>query len=248
MAKLTFLKRVVERPETPEGKVFALTIQSLIALSLVTFSIETLPDLSPETRRLLAVIEAVTVGIFTAEYLLRLVVAENKLSFVTSFFGIVDLLAILPFYISTGLDLRSVRAFRLLRLFRIFKLARYSAAVQRFHRALLIAREEVVLFFCVTIVLLFLAAVGIYHFENEAQPETFQSIFHSLWWAVATLTTVGYGDIYPITVGGRIFTFFILLIGLGIVSVPAGLVSAALTRAREIEDLEKLASRTTELP
>lgn len=237
---------MVEQPETLRGKVFALTIQSLIVLSLVTFSVETLPNLSLGTRRLLQIIEAITVGIFTAEYLLRLLVADRKIRFVTSFFGIVDLLAILPFYVATGLDLRSMRAFRLLRLFRIFKLARYSTAVQRFHRALLIAREEVVLFFCVTMVLIFLAAVGIHHFENEAQPEVFQSIFHSLWWAVATLTPVGYGDIYPITVGGRIFTFFILLIGLGIVAVPAGLVSAALTKARELEDNEKLVARIAE--
>lgn len=246
MAQFAYLKGMVEQPETLRGKVFALTIQSLIVLSLVTFSVETLPNLSLGTRRLLQIIEAVTVGIFTAEYLLRLLVADRKIRFVTSFFGIVDLLAILPFYVATGLDLRSMRAFRLLRLFRIFKLARYSTAVQRFHRALLIAREEVVLFFCVTMLLIFLAAVGIHHFENEAQPEVFQSIFHSLWWAVATLTTVGYGDIYPITVGGRIFTFFILLIGLGIVAVPAGLVSAALTKARELEDNEKLVARIAE--
>ena len=72
--------------------------------------------------------------------------------------------------------------------------------------------------------------------ENEAQPELFKSVIHSLWWAVATLTTVGYGDVYPVTIGGRIFTFFVLLVGLGIVSVPAGLVSSALSKAREFED------------
>jgi voltage-gated potassium channel len=72
-----------------------------------------------------------------------------------------------------------------------------------------------------------LAAVGIYYFENESQPESFKSVFHSLWWAVATLTTVGYGDVYPITTGGRIFTFFVLVIGLGIVAVPAGLVQVS---------------------
>jgi voltage-gated potassium channel len=87
----------------------------------------------------------------------------------------------------------------------------------------------------VTIVLLYFAAVGIYYFENPAQPDAFVSVFHSLWWAVATLTTVGYGDVYPVTTGGRIFTFFILLIGLGIVSVPAGLVASALSKAREEE-------------
>ena len=103
--------------------------------------------------------------------------------------GIIDLLAILPFYLSFGVDLRSIRAFRLLRLFRMFKLVRYSKAMQRFHRAFLIAREELVLFLLVTMILLYLAAVGIDHFEHNAQPDAFASVFHSLWWAVITLTT-----------------------------------------------------------
>jgi voltage-gated potassium channel len=84
--------------------------------------------------------------------------------------------------------------------------------------------------------LLYFSAVGIYYFENDAQPEKFASVFHSLWWSVATLTTVGYGDIYPVTVGGKVFTFLVLLIGLGIVSVPAGLVASALSKARQLED------------
>jgi voltage-gated potassium channel len=83
---------------------------------------------------------------------------------------------------------------------------------------------------------LYLSAVGIYYFENEAQPEQFKSVFHSLWWAVATLTTVGYGDIFPITAGGRVFTFFVLMVGLGVVAVPAGLVASALSKARSEED------------
>ncbi|MCA9238865.1 MAG: two pore domain potassium channel family protein [Planctomycetales bacterium] len=140
------------------------------------------------------------------------------------------------FYVSSGVDLRSLRALRLLRLFRILKLTRYSRAVQRFHRALLIAKEELVLYFSVTLLLLYLAAVGIYYFEHEKQPETFASVFHSLWWAVATLTTVGYGDVYPMTAGGKCFTFLVLLVGLGVVSVPAGLVASALSKARELED------------
>ena len=153
----------------------------------------------------------------------------------TSFLGVIDFVAILPFYLSLGIDLRSIRAFRLLRLFRLFKLACYSRAIRRFHLAFLIAREEVILFLVVTVILLYLAAVGIHHFEYEAQPEVFTSLFHSLWWAVTTLTTVGYGDTYPVTVGGRVFTFFILLIGLGVVSVPAGLVASALSKARQME-------------
>jgi len=124
----------------------------------------------------------------------------------------------------------------LLRLFRVFKLVRYSKAIQRFHRAFVIAREELVLYFAVTLLLLYMAAVGIYFFENKAQPDVFTSVPHSLWWAVATLTTVGYGDVYPITAGGRLFTFLVLIIGLGVVAVPAGLVASALSKAREMDD------------
>ncbi|EGF29291.1 ion transporter [Rhodopirellula baltica] len=231
------LKQIVEKTDTKAGLAFDLTMQALILVSLVDFSIETLPGLSDDTRRLLWLVETTTVVVFTAEYLLRLFVADRKIEFATSFFGVIDLLAILPFYLSLGFDMRSVRAFRLLRLFRILKLARYNAAVRRFHRALLIAWEELVLFGIVAVIVLYLAAVGIYHFENEAQPDVFASVFHSLWWAVATLTTVGYGDIYPVTVGGRVFTFVVLIVGLGIVSIPAGLIASALSKARESDEL-----------
>lgn len=230
------LKRIIENNDTRRGRSFDLAIQSLIVLSLVTFSIETLPDLSDSTRWWLSYVEVITVTIFTVEYISRIVVADRKLRFFFSFFGLVDLLSILPFYIASGIDLRSVRAFRFLRLFRAFKIVRYNKAIRRFHRALLIAREELVLYLLVTLMLLYFAAVGIYYCEHEAQPQEFASVFHSLWWAVATLTTVGYGDVYPVTVGGRIFTFVILLIGLGVVSIPAGLVASALSKAREMED------------
>ena len=194
-----------------------------------------LVTLSESTKNALATFEIVSVLIFTVEYISRLIFADNKFKFVFSFFGIIDLLAILPFYLATGFDLRSVRAFRLLRLVRILKLTRYSAATQRFYKAFVIAKEELVLFLVTSIIILYLASVGIYYFESQAQPEAFASVFHSMWWAVATLTTVGYGDIYPITIGGKIFTFFILIVGLGIVSIPAGLIASALGKAREME-------------
>lgn len=228
-------KRVIEQSDTAAGKAFDLFIQALIILSLISFSIETLPNLEQGTRDLLRQFEVVSVSIFTLEYIARLVVASSKKAYVFSFFGICDLLAILPFYLSTGLDLRSIRSFRLLRLIRIFKFARYSAAAKRFHRAFILAKEELVLFLFVTIILIYLSGVGIYYFENQAQPDAFASIFHSLWWAISTLTTVGYGDIYPITVGGKLFTFGILVIGLGIVAVPAGVLASALAKAREID-------------
>jgi voltage-gated potassium channel len=229
------LKQIVEDSDTVTGRLFDLSIQSLIIVSLVTFSLETLPNLSEVQRTLLRQVEVITVVIFTCEYLLRIFVASQKLKFIFSFFGLVDLLAILPFYVATGVDLRAVRAFRLLRLVRILKLARYSEAAQRFHRAFLIAKEELILFLFVAAIILYLAGVGIYYFENPVQPDKFASVFHSLWWAVATLTTVGYGDVFPITAGGKVFTFFVLVIGLGVVSVPAGLVASALSKARDMD-------------
>ena len=94
------------------------------------------------------------------------------------------------------------------------------------------AKEELVIFTLASFVLLYLSAVGIYHFEHAAQPDVFRSIFDSLWWSVATLTTVGYGDIYPITLGGKMFTFCVLMIGLGLIAVPTGIVASALSAVR----------------
>ena len=169
----------------------------MVVLSLIAFSIETLPDLNPRIVRLLNWFEAICVIVFSVEYLLRVYVATPRTKYIFSFFGIIDFLAIIPYYIGLGVDLRSMRAFRLLRIFRILKLARYSSATRRFHLALNIAREELILFGCVTLILLYLAAVGIHYFESEAQPATFGSVFHCLWWAVSTLTTVGYPLILP---------------------------------------------------
>jgi voltage-gated potassium channel len=227
------IRRVINDTDHLAGKVFTFTIQSLIIISLVTFSIDTLPDLSPTIRVFLNVVEIITVIFFTLEYVLRIIVAREKTQFIFSFYGLVDLAAILPFYISSGLDLRAVRVFRLLRLVRILKLFKYNQAIMRFHRALIIAKEELILFGFVAVIMLYLSAVGIYYFENVAQPEQFKSVFHSLWWAVTTLTTVGYGDMFPVTTGGKFFTFFVLMIGLGIVAIPTGLVASALSQARD---------------
>jgi len=235
------IKRLIEDNDSKQGRVFDLAIQCLIVVSLVSFSIETVPGLSAKAKNILGVVEMVTVAIFTVEYLLRILVADRKIGFIFSFYGLIDLAAILPFYILSGIDLRSIRAFRMLRLFRAFKLVRYSKAIQRFHRAFIIAKEEIVLFFFASCLLLFFSAVGIYYCENETQPEMFKSIFHSLWWAISTLTTVGYGDIYPVTAGGKTFTFIVLVVGLGIVAVPAGLIASALSKARTEEDQELVA-------
>ncbi|WP_417861116.1 ion transporter [Winogradskyella sediminis] len=229
----SYLKNLVELNDTIQSKRLAYFIQFLIIVSVITFSIETLPDLKPQTRVVLNAIEAFCVIIFTFEYLARIYVADRKLKFIFSFFGIIDFLAILPFYLAFGIDLRSLRLLRMFRLFRLFKLVRYNKAIRHFANAMKLAKEQIILFMIITIMLIYFAAVGIYYFENEAQPEHFSSIFSSLWWSIVTLTTVGYGDVYPVTVGGRIFTFFMLLIGLGIVAIPTGIISSSLTKAVE---------------
>jgi len=234
------IRNIIESNNSNIGRCFNFFIQFLIVLSVVTFSIETLPDLKKSTRDLLGVIEIFCVVIFTIEYVARIYIAEKKLKFVFSFFGLIDLLAILPFYLSFGLDLRSLRLLRIFRLFRLLKLARYNRAMRHFARAMLMAKEQIILFMAITIVLIYFSAVGIYYFEHDAQPQHFSSVFESLWWSIITLTTVGYGDVYPITVGGRVFTFFILLIGLGIVAIPTGIISSSMTKVFDMKNDDEL--------
>lgn len=234
-----FLNRILNDTDSSQGRMFTYTIKALIIISLVDFPISTLPDLPSSLIEILALLEVMTVVIFTVEYLGRLYVAERKIGFVFSFFGVIDLLAVLPFYLALECDLRSLRIFWLLRLLRILKLLKYNAAINRFHRALVISKEELLFFGFVVVIMLYLSAVGIYFFENAVQPEKFTSVFHSLWWAVTTLTTVGYGDMFPVTLGGRMFTFLVLMVGLGIVAVPTGLITSALVQAREEERIQK---------
>ena len=224
------LKRTVEEQDTTAGRVFDWFIMGLILLSLLSFSLETLPNISESARDALKVVEKVTIAIFTTEYILRLFVADRKLKYVFSFYGIIDLVAIVPYY--AGVNMVFIRTLRLLKLFR------FSRAFHRYEIAVYSIRHELLLFFMIAGSLLFITAVGIYRFENAAQPEVYSSIFTSLWWAVVTLTTVGYGDMVPITHGGRIFTFFLLMVGLGVFAVPTGLLASALTKPSNGDDKE----------
>lgn len=232
------LRDIINDNSTPKGHIFDIVIQILIFISLLGFALETLPSISPEFRRVLRWIEITAVMLFSVEYLLRIYVAQKPLKYIFSFYGVIDLMAIFPFYLGASTGFTSLRALRVFRIFRAFKLIRYNKAFNRFKQAWFIIKEEIILFLMVTGIFLFIAASGIYYFENPVQPELFSSVFTSGWWAVVTLTTVGYGDVYPITTGGRLFTFFILMVGVGIVTIPAGLVASALTKARELEEAE----------
>lgn len=209
-------------------------MQTLIVLNLIAFAFETQPNLPEPWPVIFDNFELVTVILFTGEYLFRLLMARPRSAYAFSFFGIIDLLAIVPYFFALGIDLRTLRAFRMLRLFSLVKLARYDRAIRRYHQAFKMIREELVLFGTAALIVLYLSSVGIYFCEHKAQPEKFASVFDSLWWAICTLTTVGYGDVYPITAGGRVFTFFVLMVGLGFITIPTGLFASALAKARDI--------------
>ena len=119
---------------------------------------------------------------------------------------------------------------RILRLLRILKLSKFNKALDILNKSFNSIRSELSVVIMFAMVFIYLSSVGIYFFENEAQPENFKSIFHSIWWAIATLTTVGYGDVYPITIGGKIFSSIIILIGIGIVAIPTGLIASSINK------------------
>ena len=233
------IRQIVHGSDTVAGRAFDASALFLIVFSVATLTIETLPNLPGFASNWLDISETVVTALFTIEYILRFVAASRKRNYIFSFYGVIDLIAILPFYISLGVDLRAIRIFRLFRIIRIFKITRYNQAMERFGKAIFYAKEEFVIFFVATAIVLYLSAVGIYYFERDAQPEAFRSILDGLWWAVVTLTTVGYGDVYPVTVGGKLFTFIVLMCGLGVIAVPAGLIAAALSKVRRDEDREK---------
>ncbi|MDG4647244.1 ion transporter [Roseibacterium sp. SDUM158017] len=210
------------------GRGVALCIYALIVTSAIVIAVETMPALPPAAHRALRIVEMAIIAVFAVEYALRLACAPRPLSYALSFWGIVDFIAVVPAILFLFPDLATIRAMRLVRLLRLMKLFKANRALDRIARAFQQVWAEFVIFLMIAIVILYLAAVGIYHFEHVAQPEAFASIPASLWWALATLTTVGYGDVYPVTTGGRMFTGLVLLVGFGVIAVPAGLITSAL--------------------
>lgn len=226
---------IVSGDDPQWGRTALMVEQGFVVLALVFFSISTLPDFETGWVHLVNILLAVY---FLAEYLLRLWSAPSRVQYAFSFWGFVDLMSFLPsLLIFLPFDGQAMRAFRLFTLFRLLKLGRHEAATRRLKAAFDSVRSEFVVAILMTMIVLYIAAVGIWVFEHDAQPEAFGSVFHALWWALSTLTTVGYGDVYPVTTGGRVFTGVVLMIGLAVVAIPTGLVAAALTNDR-LEELE----------
>ncbi len=189
--------------------------------------------------------ETVSIYIFSFEYLyrIRLAYLDNQLKgvskYVFSTFGLIDLISILPFFLNqfVKVDGRFLRILRLFRLTRIFKLGRDSSSLKLFVKALRGVRNELKFTLFLSSLAILFSASAIYYLEHEAQPEKFSSITESIWWATVSLATVGYGDVYPITPGGKIFASLISLIGIGIVAIPTGIISASFVE--EIYTLRK---------
>jgi voltage-gated potassium channel len=206
----------------------AFAIHVLIVLSAIAIALETEPSIPPVLRGLLHGFEIALVGIFATEYLLRLLASPKPMHYALSLWGIIDLLSFLPAIALLTPEWQVVRALRLVRLLKLF---RSSRSLDRLVVAMREVRGELFVFGVIAALMLYVSAVGIYLFEHDAQPEVFTSILTSLWWAVASFTTVGYGDMVPVTLGGRLFTTLVLFIGLGIIAVPAAIVTTALLEA-----------------
>jgi len=221
------------------SRMFDLFITALVLLSVISVFATTF-DLPGGWLECLRIIEAVISIVFTIEYVLRLFTADllypdirpwrAAIRHVCSGLAIIDLLAILPFYLPMFLpcNLLAIRVFRLLRLMRVFKLNRYFESLSAIGEVLHAKSRELFGAMFIVMLMLVLSSLAIYEVEHDAQPGVFKNAFSGLWWAVATLTTVGYGDIYPVTVLGRVFGAIIALLGVGLVAIPTGIISSGL--------------------
>ena len=210
-------------------------IYFLIIANILAMVLESHSFIKDRFGQIFSFFELISILIFTVEYFYRIYMSykEKKIkgvfSYVFSFFGIIDFISILPFYIKQFvlIDGRFFRILRLFRLSRIFKLGRDSKSLKLFIKALSAVKNELKFTFFLSLLCFLFSASAIYFLENEAQPEVFSSITASLWWATVSLATVGYGDVVPLTVWGKVFAGFISLIGIGVVAIPTGIISAS---------------------
>jgi voltage-gated potassium channel len=227
------LHEVIFEADTPAGRAFDVILLIAIFASVAAVLLESVADVRREHGRLLRSIEWVLTGAFTVEYALRLVSVDRPWRYARSFFGLVDLLAILPTYVALLVPqthyLMVVRAIRLLRVFRILKLARFLDEARLLLTALRASRRKITVFLggIVTVVVI----VGALMYVIEGEAHGFTSIPRSMYWAVVTLTTVGYGDITPRTPLGLLLASLLMILGYGLIAVPTGIVTVELASA-----------------
>ncbi len=262
--KYSLKKRVFEIINKAEdgdlaSKIFDWTIMALIALSIISIILESFADIYARYNTLFRIFEIITVVVFTAEYLLRIWTADllfpeanhPRLKYVFSFMALIDLLAILPFYLpffSADLRfLRMMRLFRLFRLLRVFKLGRYLDALHVIVKVIRTSGPQLIMSVVICFFVMLFSAIVMYTVENPEQPEQFPNVISALWWAICTLTTVGYGDVYPITAVGKFFASVISLVGIGIIAIPTGIIAAGFNQVitGEKDGTERKQSETT---
>ena len=221
------------------SRIFNIAIIVLILLNVIAIIIESFQEIKNLYEKYFYFFEVFSIVIFSIEYLLRLWTAKYKypdkseinslLTYVFSPYALIDLFAILPFYLPLliPIDLRFIRIFRLLRIARIFKLGRYSKSLKLIIEVFKEKKTDLGVTVFVTFILLIIASTIMYYLEHDKQPNAFPNIIASFWWAIATLTTVGYGDVYPITGWGKFVSSIIALLGIGLVALPTGILSAA---------------------
>ncbi len=223
----------IGRKDDLPSRVFDIFISVVIIANIVTMFMETFDELGA-LMPMFHIVEGFTLAVFCVEYVLRIWTADllypkltkkvSRLRFLVSFDGIVDLMTILPFFYLSGFIV-----FRMLRVVRIFHLFRINAQYDSFHVIVTVLKEkrnQIASSLFIIIVLMLASSLGIYSAEHKAQPEVFKNAFSGIWWSVSTLLTVGYGDIYPVTVVGRIMAIFIAFLGVGVVAIPTGIISA----------------------
>lgn len=240
----------VAAPGDVASRIFDVFIMTLISLNVVMVVLETVKSLQLAWGSFFKWFELFSVIVFTIEYLLRFVTCttderfkhplKGRIRFALTAMALVDLLAILPFYLPmvVKLDLRFIRAIRLFRLFRLFKMGRYSSALQTLHAVLVEKREELLIAVFAVMILLIISSSMMFYIENEVQPDAFPSIPGAMWWGVATLTTVGYGDVYPLTPIGKFLGALIALTGIGIFALPAGILASGFSERIQKSSLE----------
>ena len=252
-AAVTLRQAVFRALETSQGesglsRVVDVFLITLIAASVAAVILESVSAVEARYSSALALFEIFTVSVFSIEYLLRVwcsvesdtasntTPAQARLRYMTSFHAVIDLVAILPFYLlmlglTGGIDMRFLRAVRLLR---VLKLTRYSAAMNLVFITFRENGRALSAAFLILLTVMLLAASGMYYFERESQPDDFGSIPAAMWWAFATLTTVGYGDVTPITVGGKVFGALITVVGIGMVALPTSILASGYTQQLNI--------------
>ncbi len=231
------------------GRVVDWAILLLIAVNVLAVMLETVDPILERFGGFFHVLELVSVAVFTVEYVARIWSAveeegyerpiTGRLRYASRFLVVIDLLAILPFYLTAlgvGVDLRFLRALRLVRLFRLIKLARYSDALERFVEVLRERREKLVIAASANLMLLVVASSAMYIVEHPAQPEVFPSIPETMWWGVITLTTVGYGDVVPVTGLGQLVGAVVAVLGIGMFALPAALIATGFSAATGVEE------------